>query len=101
MNTVMRYHASPKAWAAMFLLVIAILCGEVGSIVWTYEQSRTQHQICQAFGFFGDRTQQQIDSAGRHLKADTKKGDAVASSLDRKSIADGTDFLIRIRKVKC
>lgn len=84
----------------LVLEAICIVC-IVGLFLWVYTQGQTEHQICQAFTFFGDRTQQQIDINKAHFAVDMRKHDAAAVKLDRRAISDATSFLIRIRRVQC
>lgn len=94
-------HPSPKAWLAIISVEMLLILGLLGLGFWTWSQSRTQHQICQAFQFIGDRTQQQINLTAVRLKTDLAKGDKTAITLDRKSISDATSFLIRVQRVQC
>lgn len=99
--SVIRTPRSARFLAAQIFLEIVLTLALLGLAGWVYTQSQTEHQICQAFEFFGQRTSQQISLNVAHLKADERAGNAAAVVLDRKAIADATDFLIRIDKVKC
>lgn len=101
MTAIRGYHLGPRALAALFVLLVVALISEVAIVVWVYEQGQTEHQICQAFQYIGDRTQQQITLNVQKLKNDQLKHDTPAIALDRKSIGDATTFLIRVQRVQC
>lgn len=101
MTAIRGYHLGPRALAALLVVLVVILLSEIGIVVWVHAQSETQHQICQAFQFIGDRTQQQIRLTGTRLLTDRARHDQAAIALDRKSISDATTFLIRVQRVQC
>lgn len=99
---------SPRYYAIVIPTLAVLIAAVLGLTGYVYGQSqttdrldRTQHQVCQAFAFIGDRTQQQIDLTASRLKQDIAKGDRAASTLDRRAISDATSFLIRIKRVQC
>lgn len=92
---------SPRYYSVVIPTLALLIAAVVGLSAYVYAQSRTQHQICQAFEFFGTRTQQQIDLSSRNLKIDLGRHDRAKVAVDRKSISDATSFLIRIKRVQC
>lgn len=101
MSTIRAYHMGPRALAALFVLLVVALFGEVGTVVWVYEQGQTEHQICQAFGFVGTSTENSIAANVRIIKQDMATGNKTDATTRRKLVSEATSLLIRVNRVQC
>lgn len=104
MSPLNRARNSPAFIAIQITIELLLIACFIGLGFWVYAQGRTQHQICQAFQFVGDSTQHGIDTNSKLIMHDmqintaSSKADAV---IRRQSVAQATDFLIRVRRVQC
>lgn len=104
MSTIRAYHLGPRALAALFVVLVLTLFGEVATVVWVYEQGQTEHQICQAFGFVGTSIQHGIDTNSKLIMHDRQLGTKAAKAdakIRRQAILQATTFQIQVNKVKC
>lgn len=104
MNTIRDLNKNPRFLVAQIFLEVILTFAILGVGVWVYTQSRTQHEICQAFQFVGDSTQHGITTNSQLIAHDMQLGTKAARAdavIRRQSVAQATDLLIRVRRVKC
>jgi hypothetical protein len=99
--SVPRPYITHRIWPIIVALELFLIGGLLTIGVVVLAQRKTEHQVCQAFQFVGDRTQQQINLTSRKLILDMQRHDKKNAAIDRKSIGDATSFLIRVRAVNC
>lgn len=101
MSTIRAYHMGPRMLAAIFVLLVIALFGEVGTVVWVYEQGQTEHQICQAFQFVGQSTQNSITANNQIIKQDMAKGNTTDATTRKNLVVQATRLLDRVERVQC
>ncbi len=92
---------SPRGYKIVVLGLVTAICSIVALTAFSIGQSHTQHQICQAFQFVGQSTQNSISANSQIIKRDVKIGNKVDAATRRKLVSEATSLLIRVNKVRC
>lgn len=103
MSVLERPH-SPRFYTLVIPTLALLIAAVVGLSAYVYGQGQTQHQICQAFSFFGQQTQHGIDTNLKLIQHDQQLGTKASladAAIRRQSLAQAYAFLERIDRVQC